>query len=331
MALDSLPCPALEWLLAHGQASRAPAAPYEHALAAVFGLAADAPFGALRCLGEAPDALAADPRQGFWLCADPVHLRFHHERIILADAGAFELHEDEARTLADSLNREFADIGEFHVPDSRRWYVRLKAASPFQAAPLSAVAGRRIDGDLPETPQASHLRAWLNEVQMFLHSHPVNEARARTGQPAVNSLWLWGAGALAQLADPDVNAVWATDPLALGLARAAGAPTRPLPQRLDTLLTHAAPQGGQLVVLDDLLPPVLYEDSQAWHDTLLRLEADWFAPLKRALGKPIARLDLIAPTIYGQLTWRIAAGERWKFWRRPQPIAALAHQFASQP
>ena len=29
---------------------------------------------------------------------------------------------------------------------------------------------------------------------MLLHAHPVNEAREARGEPAVNSLWLWGAG-----------------------------------------------------------------------------------------------------------------------------------------
>jgi hypothetical protein len=33
-----------------------------------------------------------------------VHLRFHQERIILADAGAFELDDGEAQQLASSLN-----------------------------------------------------------------------------------------------------------------------------------------------------------------------------------------------------------------------------------
>ena len=84
----------------------------------------DAPFGALRLLGEGSE----DARSGHWLCADPVHLRFHQERIILADAGAFDLADDEAHGIVAALNAEFADIGQFHVASARRWYLRLNVA-----------------------------------------------------------------------------------------------------------------------------------------------------------------------------------------------------------
>lgn len=328
-ALDRLPCPALEWLLARGAFDRAPARPYEAALAALFGLAGDAPFGALRLLGESLDVAGPNGREGCWLCADPVHLRFHHERIVLADAGAFELEADEAHALAGGLNREFAGIGEFHVADARRWYVRLHAGSDYAAPPLSAVAGRRIGGELPEQAGTAKLRSWLNEVQMYLHAHPVNAERERAGKPAVNSLWLWGAGALPPLADPDHDGVWAADPLARGLARAGGIPVHPAPERLAALLAHADPKSAQLVVLADLLPAVMYEDSAGWREALLRLEESWFAPLRKALGRGVDRLDLVAPTVYGQLAWQLSGFRRWQFWRRPRPLAALAGELAA--
>lgn len=326
--MDQLPCAGLEWLLAHAALTKQPAHAYEHTLAALFGLTDDAPFGALRLLGESRNIMEADAREGFWLCADPVHLRFHHERIILADAGAFDLAENEVQTIATDLNREFADIGVFHVADARRWYVRLNDHTAFPAAPLSAVAGRRMEGELPNAPHASKLRSWLNEVQMFLHGHPVNASRADAGKPAVNSLWLWGGGTLPELGDIEHDGVWSTDPLALGLSRAAGIPVHPLPQRLDGLLAHATTGSTQLVVIDDLLAPVLYEDSHAWHDAMARLEDSWFAPLRSALGRQIKTLRLVAPTVYGELTWELGASDRWKIWRRPRSVSVLARELA---
>ena len=92
LALGQLAAPGFEWLDAHGAMLRSPRLPFEQALADAF-VQADAPFGALRLLGE-PGGINADlARDGKWLCADPVHLRFHHERIVLADAGAFEISE----------------------------------------------------------------------------------------------------------------------------------------------------------------------------------------------------------------------------------------------
>jgi len=318
--LGKLAAPGLEWLLARARLDRCPPCAFENSLAACCGLA-DAPFGALRLLGEG----IADT-DGHWLCADPVHLRFHQERIVLADAGAFEIEEAEAQSLVAALNAEFADIGEFRLGTARRWYLRLNTAVEHPVAPLSAIAGRRVDGEL--NGSALPLTRWLNEVQMFLHAHPVNEQRETTGQPAINSLWLWGGGSLPQAAQPAFSGIWSDNPLAAGLALACGTPLQPRPATFAEFL----PEAGErpLVVLDQLLPRVLYEDGDGWRSAFEAMESDWFAPLKKALGSQIERLTLIAPCVYGELHYDITAGERWKFWKKSRPLPAIAEQLAGQ-
>ncbi|MPN48170.1 hypothetical protein SDC9_195775 [bioreactor metagenome] len=92
------------------------------------------------------------------------------------------------------------------------------------------------------------------------------------------------------------------------------------------LLVMAA--GSVLVVVDTLLPTVLYEDPDGWRRACERFDADWLAPIQKRLGKTVRELVVVAPTIYGRLQWTLAAGERWKFWksgRSPQQVAlALA-------
>lgn len=322
LTLGKLSAPGFEWLAAHAGLTRLPRRPFEAALAARFGIDC-APFGALRLLGEGAGPTAAD---GYWLCADPVHLRFHHERIVLADAGAFDLDADEAQAIAAALNAEFAEIGEFHVATARRWYLRLNAAVDHAAEPLSAVAGRRVDSEISD--KTATLTRWLNEVQMFLHGHPVNERRQREGKPAVNSLWLWGAGRLPATAAAPPLTVWSDNPLATGLARATGTPCRPLPAGLAALLAAAPGDGEHLVVLDGLLPPVLYEDSEAWRSAWQALETDWFAPLQGASGRRAETLEIAAPTIYGELVYTLRGKDRWKFWRQRRPLAAIAAELA---
>ncbi|PKO34355.1 MAG: hypothetical protein CVU34_08080 [Betaproteobacteria bacterium HGW-Betaproteobacteria-7] len=327
--LGNLSLPGFAWLAARASFQRQPASAFETAVAGQFGLSTPA-LGALRLLGEDLGDAAID---GHWLCADPVHLRFHHERIVLADAGAFPLDEEEAREIAAAINAEFGDIGQLKVATARRWYLRLNpAGSAFAgacahvAAPLSLVAGRRVDSEIPDNDAT--LRRWLNEVQMFLHGHPLNVRREQAGKPAVNSLWLWGGGRLHRPQPGYFTAVWSDQPLATGLARAAGTPAHPLPDGLAGLLRLASPGTASLVVLDTLLPPVLYEDSAAWRAAWLALEEHWFTPLRQALGRPVRELNIIAPTIYGELQWSLRGIDRWKFWRRSQPLAALAQQFA---
>jgi hypothetical protein len=321
LTLGKLSAPGFEWLAARATLERQPKQAFENVLARQFGVDA-APFGALRLLGEAVGEAARD---GHWLCADPVHLRFHHERIVLADAGAFDVDDDEAHALAGALNETFADVGRFHVATSRRWYLRLNEATEHPAETLSTIAGRRMDGEL--SGKETRLTRWLNEVQMFLHGHPVNEKRQAQGKPAINSLWLWGGGALPTLQPAAWSAVSTNNPLATGLAMASGIPAEPLPTDLAGLLDHARGD-RQLVVLDALLPPVLYEDGEGWKSAWQTLDRDWFAPLQGAAGRRIETLSIVAPTIYGQLTWTLHGKDRWKFWRKARPLATLAKELA---
>ncbi|WP_371322733.1 hypothetical protein VX159_09935 [Dechloromonas sp. ZY10] len=314
------------WLLARSPLDHGPRRSFEAALAAAFGLDDPALAGFRRRGESAAPMPQADQR---WLCADPVHLRFHHERIVLADAGAFALEIDEAEAMVDDLNREFAEVGEFHAATARRWYLRLKQPVSHRSQPLSAVAGRRVDGELPAEEAA--LSRWLNEVQMFLHLHPVNERRQRQGQPAINSLWLWGDGSQQTPPQGRFDRVWCasdSSPLAAGLAQAAGCPVGTDLPEPEQLIEHARRGERQLLVLDTLLAPVLYENSEEWNQAWHQLDRQWFATVRTQLGKAFSTVDLLAPTIFGELRWHFSGGERWKFWSGSRDLGALARQLA---
>ena len=328
-ALD-VACPALAVLLARSRRTQRAAQSLEATLSDAFGHPPGAPYAAFRRLGEA-DPLGESDAAG-WLCCDPVHLRFHQEQLVVADAARFGVTVDEAQALADALNRQLAERGRFHVAAPERWYLELADASlaaALDTPPLSAVAGRRIDRLLPATPAARQLRALHNEAQMVLHAHPLNARREKDGQLPVNSLWLWGAGTLPARRASDYDGVWSSNPLARGLARAAGVPTHRLPIDAATLLSHVAPATSQLVVLEDLLAPVLYQDGEAYRDALAGLETRWFAPLRAALrGGRIDALSIVASTAYAALAWHTTRRRQWALWRRAQPFAALAEELA---
>ena len=340
-ALDALACPALNTLLARSRLTRRAPQSLEATLTDAFGLPEGAPYGALRRLGEggksgesgAASGLAAD---ACWLCADPVHLRFQQNQLILADSGSFGIELDEAQAIAGELNRHFSGVGRFHVAAADRWYLQLAETTganqlnEFDVPPLSAVAGRRVEQQLPATPQTATLRRLLNEAQMVLHGHPANALRERTGRLPINSLWLWGAGALPQRMGQNFTAVWSGNPLALGLGRAAGIPTQAVPHDAATLLAGRTPGNHHLVVLDELLGPVQYQDGEAYRAALRALEERWFAPLQKALaGGKLKQLRIEASTAYGALTWESTRIDQWKLWRRAQPLASVALQLAT--
>lgn len=330
-ALDALACPALNTLIARSRLTRRAPQSLEATLTDAFGLPEDAPYAAFRLLGESavPDGVAAD---ACWVCADPVHLHFQQNRLILADSGSFGIELEEAHAIANELNRYFSDVGRFHVAAADRWYLQLAATTrlgEFNVPPLSAIAGRRVEQQLPQTPQTAWLRKLLNEAQMVLHGHPANASRESAGRLPINSLWLWGAGALPHDMTSQFDGVWSGNPLALGLGRAAGVPTHAIPADAATLLANTAPGSQHLIVLEDLLGPVQYQDGDAYRAALLALESRWFAPLRKALANGrLTQLRLEASTAYGALAWESSRGEQWKLWRRAQPLASVAQELA---
>ena len=128
--------------------------------------------------------------------------------------------------------------------------MREAAQLEVQADPRSLGAARR------RACRQSAGDALLNEAQMVLHAHPVNEAREARGEPAVNSLWLWGAGRAARRARR-WQSVAADDPAVLGARGLAGARQRALPRSAQEWLERLPEDGRHLAVLDARAPLAL--------------------------------------------------------------------------
>jgi hypothetical protein len=271
------------------------------------------PWGSLRRSGEADGA-----SEGTWICADPVHIRFARDAMVVTDAGELAIAMDEAEELIAALNAHFPDIGQFVAVTPQRWYLRVDRSPDIRTHDLHHVIGRNFPLFLPEGPDALRWRALLNETQMLLHAHPRNAEREATGRPVVNSLWFWGAGTLPAPEKSGISAALSNDPVAIGLARRAGIPTAQKPADASAVLGQ---DGDVLVILDDLAWPTLRGDAGAWREILVRLEQQWFAPLLEAVyaGK-LAELRIAAPGDRGALELTLTPKDRWKLWRRPMAL-----------
>lgn len=319
LALDGLAT-----LLGRGRRQVTAFEPYDRQLARLFGLHGDLlPLAALRRLGEA--AAAAPAPGSHWLCADPVNLSFAREHLLLQAFPDEELDAAESAELVAELNGIFADLGQFEACTPTRWYLRLHAPTTVTLYPLDDVTGRPVKHFLPDGDDARLWQRTMNEAQIVLHNHARNRAREEAGQRAINSVWLWGAGALDTPPQAPARHVQATDPLSIGLARAAGAAVgSPDPV--------AALAQDTLVVLDALRKPAQQLDLEAWRRGLEALEHDWFAPLAEAFRNGrIERLRVSAPSDRGTLELTLRASERWKFWRKPHAFDALLKSIAPAP
>jgi hypothetical protein len=148
----------------------------------------------------------------------------------------------------------------------------------------------------------------------------VNLARETRGEPAVNSVWLWGVGSTPQVGASRWKSVCSDDPIALGLARLAGASARRLPESASAWLESARQEGRHLALLDALRAPLALGQSAEYGECIATLERSWFAPLLAALrAGQVGMVTVHVPDSLGA-SFETVRADLWRFWRRPRSL-----------
>lgn len=247
--------------------------------------------------------------QGQWAVAEPVHFLTALDHLRLAPLGAIALTDGEAAALAESLRSHLAGT-PFTLETVTAEHWSLGCTQPLAIAsrdPVDAV-GCNVRDLLPEGPDGRTVRGLMNELQMVLHDHPVNAARERAGQPAVNALWLWGFGAAAPARVVTLPALATDDFWLRGLWRAQRAPVGPLAAMADLI---AAARGVACIAVA----------GRQGDAPLESLEESLFRPLQRAIARG-GRCD--CQLLLGRTVLHLDRGARRRFWRRRRPLEELA-------
>jgi len=290
--------PALELLLARGDASNAREAGLFPALAGLIEAKPSPP--AIAALTRAVDA--PSDAGGAWLRADPCYLQPDHAGVRLFGIGTLGLSGGEAAELSRALRPLFGDDGfELSLPHPDRWYLKLPpgAKLPEFAHPGDAL-GADLREHLPEGELGRRWRRLLGEAQVILHNHPVNAQRAARGDLPANSVWFWGGGPRPDWVRATLAEVVSDDPLLHGLAAIAA-----IDARLLDPTAVAAAHGVRLL------------DLRGEADVGV-LERDWIAPaLARLRGGAIAALELRCLDGTGR---KLTRGALRRFWRRARPL-----------
>ena len=294
--------PALVKLCALGNWERDAEHAFEASLCKKFGVKkqADWPLAPFALIGE-----ECEPEAGYWFLAHPVH--FVLQRDFFSLGGAVRLGSDETALLAVALNQHFAQDGLRFVPSkaSDCLYLHVNEDVDVSTHLLSEAMGRDVGKYMPHGEHGMKFQALLNEVQMLLHDHAINQARERQGLLPVNSLWLSGGGnfkALNHSAQTPAFHFFANHALGAGLAKWAG-----IARRLVRDFASLTFEGDAVAVVNDNG----------------NLEQDWFAPLMQSLKKKELNTLRCHFDVHGMtFTLIIKPLDTWKFWRKVSPITS---------
>lgn len=261
-------------------------------------------------------------RGHWWLRADPVHLRVDMGELSLVGNEALRISAAEARALVAEINEQLGEpaLG-LQALAEKRWYIALEHAPRLATHASWDASGMRIGAYLPQGEDAARWQATINDIQMILHASPINAAREGRGEPAINSLWLWGGGSAPTAPASTWQTVWSDGALVDGLAALAGVACHEVPEDGETWLARAESAGDHLLIASAAYVPVRCSDVDTWRDFVADFELRWMAPLLEALKSGgVQSLSLRLGEGRDRILRR-AQLRRW--WRRTRPLAHI--------
>jgi hypothetical protein len=251
-----------------------------------------------------------------WM-ATPVHLVAGLTSVHLDRRSILRLSAAELTALATEFQRVFHNSGFALEPlDSGDFLLFGPQMTVGQTLEPARAMGNSIADALGLHDRA--LRRLGAEIEMWLHEHPVNDARKRRGEAPVTGLWLWGGGPQpsarrpASAASSDI--AFGRDAYLDGLWASIGRKVFPLPQQLTDVFGYPGVRRAALVIE---IGPMLHSNPRwTFFNAVAQIDRAFIAPAVEALAaSKLERFVIVAND--HQLTLR--ARDRFKLWRRMPP------------
>lgn len=125
------------------------------------------------------------------LLIKPVHLKADINNAIVFPV---ETGVEDNQIIINDLKDYFKVDCYVEMLDENLWVMQLLACEPVENVPhyLSAV-GKKVTHYIEQAKTNLQWFKLINEMQMFMYQHPINQQRLQAGKLAINSLWCWGA------------------------------------------------------------------------------------------------------------------------------------------
>jgi len=258
-------------------------------------------------------ALANDltaPGPGSWCVAQPVHLVAGLDHLRLAPLAQAALTEEDARALGELVGSHFAtDDLTVAAFVQGAWLLRFTRPINCSTQPPDAVVGHNVHDFMPAGRDGARVRSLMNEIQMLLHEHPVNQRRERARLLPVNGWWLWGFGDEVTDAPSTGIGQWrlhGDDHWLRALGYKLGSDAGDL-----TVAGSDTLRGDTLIALSQ--PP-----AQRVEESLASVDAGLLSML--ASNVRAGRMQSLA-LLVGSTTLQIDWPARLRFWRRPVAVS----------
>jgi hypothetical protein len=281
--------------------------------------------GAAATVAAAALPRAASDAPMVWM-ATPVHLVTGLSSLHLDRRSVLHLSSEDLMALAAEFRRVFHDSGFVLEPlDSGDFLLFGPETTVTQGLePARWMGGSVADSQLGNASDRV-LRRLGTEIEMWLHEHPVNDARSRRGESPVTGLWLWGGGrALVQsggqpVRDASADIAFGNDAYLQGLWASMGQKVFPLPQQLADVFGYAEARRAALVI--EMGSMLHTAPSWTFFDALAQIDRAFINPSIEALGAGrLERLVFLA----NDHALTVRRGDRFKLWRRtPSGLSGL--------
>ena len=129
------------------------------------------------------------------LLCQAVHLRPDMHNAVIVPVHLNPDNVQDINILINDLGDLFKVDCDISVIADGRFLLQLRQFNaPVHYPHILSVLGKTVNPYMEQTRQILPWYKLLNEIQMFLHQHEVNQRRTQRGLLAINSLWFWGAG-----------------------------------------------------------------------------------------------------------------------------------------
>lgn len=258
------------------------------------------------------------PQGSRLLLFQAVHLRPDLYSAIIVPIAHSHENLNDIDIIINDLKELFKVDCDITAIDTGLFLMDLKAFdAPLHYPHILSVLGKIANPYIEQSRQHLGWYKLLNEMQMFLHQHEVNQEREHRGLLPINSLWFWGGGNLPEKIDASL--AWYCDDSVLNRF-AVSLDLTPAP--LDDV-TSLGPSSDAAVIDLRLLELLKTGATTELHQVLLDIDKRLLQPLLRTVERDRKSLCLRAGH---EFDLELAPSAALKFWRRPRTLATWPGQ-----